>query len=139
MRKNLLFGLPRNETFELTKGRRRSGLFAIRTANAKLSECEDSENVGISDTLAKLCAITAGEKANCTKIKYWPIPSKMIDMCRNLSVADYLQFLEDRLYKKLSQEAHRSERGLITRSYHLVAGVSQECLHEHLKLKRQIS
>jgi hypothetical protein len=76
-----------------------------------------STNVQLLDKLGELAKVTEAERTTLSLIKKFPNPGRMHEECNISSLKDYLIFLNDWFYKQLSQEAHLSATGLITRAF----------------------
>lgn len=71
-----------------------------------------STNQDLLEKLGELAKVAKDEK-----IDPFPNPGRMHEYCKNKSLQDYLTFLNLWFYKQLSQEAHLSATGLITRAF----------------------
>ena len=71
--------------------------------------------------------ISEEDAANPKNLRYWPIPSKMLQH-KGLSEKSrkFLQFLNDWLYKELSSDAHMSAFGIIRRHAQLLREKGEE-------------
>jgi hypothetical protein len=89
--------------------------------------------------LAVLANIASEESTDPKKfINYWPIPSQMIKGCHAPVTREFMKFLEDWFYRELSQEAHLSQPGLISRAYPLIIDLPPERIDEHIALRRSM-
>jgi len=76
-----------------------------------------SSNLELLDKLGELAKITQDEQATPSRITKFPNPGRMHEKCVDSSLKDYLLFLNDWFYRELSQEAHLSATGLISRAF----------------------
>jgi hypothetical protein len=82
--------------------------------------------------------ITPEEENDISKIKRWPIPSRMAkDSNTSEERRLFLKYLEDWFYRDLSQDAHLSWPGLIRRVSFLVVDRPQE--QDFVMLQKQKS
>lgn len=97
-------------------------------------------NLELLDRLGELAKVTKDEQATPSKIKTFPNPGRMHTKCVNGSLKDYLLFLNDWFYRELSQEAHLSATGLITRAFPQVlvhtGAIPDQLLRERLEQVR---
>ncbi len=79
--------------------------------------------------------ITSAEAKDPTSIKWWPNPGKMKQQTLSKSTGDFLRYLNDWFYRKLSSDSHLSWPGLAKRGSQLAPLLDQSYLQhkEHLE------
>ena len=88
------------------------------------------------DALRVCAKISPEEEAAQAKIPWWPIPSRMTATCIKKETGEFLEYLNDWMYKELSQASHLTVPGLIVRGFPLMlahtGSKNEEEMAEHL-------